>query len=238
MNVRNTATLRKPLSGTLAVNAFLRSVYTWMVLGLGVTTLFAFALTYTPLNRLLFLPNALYAFFGICLAEVFLVIYLSGRIASLASGTATGLFLLYSALNGITLSFLLIAFQVGSVVQAFASAMGMFAFMSIYGHFTKRNLGSWVYYLQAALFGLILAVVINFFIFQSSLADLLLSFALVLVFLGMTAYDTQLLKQMGESAPQDDPEAVQRATIMGALRLYLDFINIFILMLRIIGDRR
>ena len=233
----NTATLRQPISRVAVTNAFLRSVYNWMAFGLCITAILAYVLTYTPLNELLLTPAAMPVFWVCAIAEIGLVFFLSFRINKLAAGTAATLFLVYSALNGVTLSFLLGLFTAGSVVQAFLATTGMFAFMSLYGMFTKRDLAGIGSFCVMGVFGLILAMLINLF-FQSSRMDMLISFAGVAIFLGLTAYDTQLLKTMGESVPRDDVQAVRRATIMGALRLYLDFINLFIMLLRLMGDRR
>lgn len=234
----NTGALRKPMSRVEATNAFLRSVYNWMAIGLGLTAVVSFALTYTSYSSILASENAMTIFWGASIAEIALVFILSWSIQKLSAPVATLMFLAYSFLNGVTLSFILILFEVGSVAQAFVTATGMFAAISLYGLFTKRDLTSMGSFLFMGLVGLIIAMLVNGFIFQSTAMDLGISVIGVAIFLGLTAYDTQFLKEMGESVPHDDATAVRRGTIIGALKLYLDFINLFILLLRILGDRR
>ncbi|MDR2076584.1 MAG: Bax inhibitor-1/YccA family protein [Desulfovibrio sp.] len=237
MNVNGTATARSPISSVAAVNAFLRSVYNWMGLGLGITALLAALFAYTDLRALPLSPGG--QTFGLVamIAEVGLVFYLSLRIQKLAAGTAAGLFLLYSALNGFTLSFILMAYDQTAVAQAFITAAGMFGAMSLYGLYTRKDLAGWGNLLFMGLIGLLIAMVVNIFL-GSSLLGFGISVVGVIIFLGLTAYDTQLLKEMGQSVPYDDPAAVRRGAIIGALRLYLDFINLFLMLLRLIGDRR
>jgi FtsH-binding integral membrane protein len=237
MNANGTLTARRPMSTVAATNAFLRSVYNWMGLGLGITALLAALFAYTDLRALPLSPGG--QSFGLVamIAEVGLVFYLSIRIQKLSAGAATGLFLLYSALNGFTLSFILMLYDQSSVVQAFITTAGMFGAMSLYGLYTKKDLAGWGNLLFMGLIGLLIAMVVNIFL-GSSLLGLGISVIGVIVFLGLTAYDTQLLKEMGESVPQDDQTAVRRGAIIGALRLYLDFINLFLMILRFVGDRR
>lgn len=237
MNTQGSATLPRSAGRVEVTNAFLRSVYNWMALGLGLTAVISFALTYTSLNTFLFTQQGIYVGIGCIILELALVFFLSFRINKLSGGAATSLFMLYSALNGVSLSFVLIMYQVGSVAQAFIACTGMFAAMSLYGLFTKRDLAGWGSFLFMGLIGVIIAMIVNMFM-QSSMMTFAISLVGVGIFLGLTAYDTQLLKEMGESTPTDNPVAVRRATIMGALRLYLDFINLFMMLLRLLGDRR
>lgn len=220
------------------MNAFLRGVYNWMAMGLGLTAVIACALTYyPPLTQYLLTPAGQMVGFGSIIAELAIVFFLSFRINKITGTTATTMFMVYSALNGISLSFVLLAYTASSVAQAFITAAGMFAGMSIYGLFTKRDLTGMGGLLTMGLIGLIVAMIVNIFL-QSTMLELGISLIGVALFLGLTAYDTQYLKEMGESAPQNDAVAVRRATIMGALKLYLDFINLFIMLLRLMGDRR
>lgn len=237
MNMNNTATMRQSAARIELVNAFLRTVYNWMAAGLGITAVIACALTYTDLRYYMLTPTA-QTFGFICIfAELALVFILSLRIQKLQASTATTMFLVYSALNGITLSYVLMAYAASTVATAFLTTTGMFAAMSLYGLTTKRDLTSMGSLLTMALFGLIIAMVVNIFL-ASSTMDWIISIAGVLIFLGLTAYDTQFLKEMGESVPHDDATAVRRGAIIGALKLYLDFINIFIMLLRIFGGNR
>jgi hypothetical protein len=176
------------------------------------------------------------AFWVLLIAEVGLVFYLSARIQKISGGAATSLFLIYSALNGVTLSILLMAYTTAALFKAFFTAAGMFGAMSIYGYVTKKDLTSWGSFLFMGLIGVFIAMLVNMFL-QSAVMDFVISGIGVIVFLGLTAYDTQKLKTMGETAPMDDATVVRRGTIMGALMLYLDFINLFIMLLRLFGGR-
>lgn len=237
MSLNNADVLRKPMSRAEVLNVFMRSVYNWMFTGLAVTAVISFALTYTPLNSIMLNPSI--GILGIiCMVvELGLVFYISARINKLSAGTATGLFLLYSALNGFTLSIILMAYSVGSVAQAFITATAMFGAMSVYGLVTKRDLSGMGRYLFMGLIGLIVAMVINMFLGSSSM-DLLISLVGVALFLGLTAHDTQRLNDMGASMPADDAVAVRRGAVYGALVLYLDFINLFLFLLRLFGGSR
>ena len=225
-------------------NAFMRGVYLWMAIGLVITAAFAYGvLGFTPLFKLFFVETARgFAvnkpiFYGAMIAEVGLVIALSAAIHKLSGMAATAMFILYSALNGMTLSLILLVYTQQSVMTAFLTTAGMFGAMSVYGLVTKRDLTSMGSFMMMGLFGIIIAMVVNLFL-GSSMLSLGISIVGVIVFLGLTAYDTQALRNMGESAPMDDATAIRRGTIMGALKLYLDFINIFLMLLRIFGDRR
>jgi FtsH-binding integral membrane protein len=225
------------MSTAAVTNAFLRSVYNWMGLGLGITALLAVLFAYTDLRAIPLSPGGQNFGLMALLVEFGLVFYLSLRIQKLSSGAATGIFLLYSALNGFTLSFILMAYTESSIAQAFITTAGMFGAMSLYGLYTKKDLAGWGSLLFMGLIGLLIAMVVNIFL-GSGLLEFGISVAGVVIFLGLTAYDTQLLKEMGQSVPYDDPAAVRRGAILGALRLYLDFINLFLMLLRLVGDRR
>lgn len=217
-------------------NAFMRGVYLWMTTGLVVTGIAGWMTLNTPaVMRLVFGTPGV--FIGLLIAEVLLVFAISGLINKLSGAAATGLFLLYSAMNGVTLSAIMIVYTSQSVFQAFFTAAGMFGAMSMYGLFTKRDLTGLGSFMMMGLFGILIAMIVNMFV-KSSAMSLGISILGVFIFLGLTAYDTQYLRNMGESAPMDDAVAVRRGTILGALKLYLDFINIFLFLLRIMGDRR
>ena len=237
MSPNNTEVLRRPISRVEVTNAFLRTVYNWMALGLGLTALISFALTYTAMSEILYNPQVRTLGLVAIFVELGLVFFLSLRIQKLSAGAATGLFLAYSALNGFTLSYVLLAYAASSVAQAFLVATGMFAAMSVYGLVTKRDLTSMGSLMTMGLFGVIIAMVVNLFL-QSTMMELIICGAGVLIFLGLTAYDTQFLKEMGESVPADDAVAVRRGAILGALKLYLDFINLFLMLLRLFGSSR
>ena len=218
------------------VNAFLRGVYWWMTAGLALTGAMAWLVYNSPTMRQIIFGNKL-VFIGFIIAELVLVIFLSARIQRLAGSTATMLFMLYSALNGATFSVFLMAYTMPSVATVFFITAGTFGATSLYGLVTKRDLTSLGGFMMMGLIGIIIASIVNVFM-QNPMVYMVISYVGVIVFVGLTAYDTQRLRVMGESVPANDPEAVRRGTIMGALALYLDFINLFIMMLRIFGERR
>jgi hypothetical protein len=219
------------------VNDFVRSVYNWMCLGLALTGLVAlFASNSESMTRLIF-GNSL-IFFGLIIAELALVFSISGLVNRMSAGTATALFILYSGLNGLTLSFIFLVYAQASIVSTFFICAGTFLACSIYGWTTKRDLTSLGGFLMMGLIGIIIASVVNLFI-RSSAVSMIVSYIGVLVFVGLTAYDTQKLKNMALTQPADlDGAVVRKGAILGALSLYLDFINLFLLLLRIFGQSR
>lgn len=218
------------------VNEFIRSVYNWMAIGLGLTGLIAYYIAGSETLVRTFLGNQM-LFFGIIIVELGLVFYLSARIQKIEAGTATAMFLLYAALNGITLSFVFLVYTSSSIASTFFVCAATFVACSVYGMVTQRDLTSMGGFLMMGLIGIIIATVVNIFI-QSAGMTMIISYIGVLVFVGLTAYDTQQLKQMALSQP-DGLEAgvVRKGAIMGALKLYLDFINLFLMLLRILGNR-
>ena len=232
----NFQTVSRTRTDVQATNLFLRGVYNWMSLGLGLTALVAYAVATTPALAQAIFTNPI-LFWGLILAQFGMVMGLSGAVHRMSAATATGLFLLYSALNGATLSSILMVYTAASVFKAFIVCTGMFAAMSIYGTVTKRDLTSMGSFLFMGLIGIIIASIVNIFM-ASPVLDFAISGIGVLIFTGLTAYDTQKLKMMGESAPMDDALAIRRGTILGALTLYLDFINLFLFLLRFFGSSR
>lgn len=218
------------------LNAFMRGVYQWMGLGLLLTAGVSYLVASSPTMLELVFGNQL-VFFGLVIGELILVFTLVARISKMSPQTATGMFLFYSALNGVTLSVIFIAYTQTSIVSTFLITAGMFGAMSVYGLTTKKDLTSWGSFLFMGLIGVIIASIVNIFL-QSSVMHWIISFAGVIVFTGLTAYDTQKLTLMGQEIPQGDSAAVRRGTILGALTLYLDFINLFIMLLRIFGGGR
>ncbi len=218
------------------VNAFMRGVYLWMTIGLGVTAACSyFALTSQAVIRTMITSPML--FLGLLIGEMVLAIWLLRSVHTMSSGKATGIFLAYTALSGVTLAPILLMYTSASVFQAFLTTAGMFGAMTLYGLFTKRDLTGLGSFLLMGLFGIVIAMIVNMFI-QSSRMTMVISMLGVVIFAGLTAWDTQKLRVMGESAPMDDATALRRGTILGALTLYLDFINLFLMLLRLIGDRR
>jgi FtsH-binding integral membrane protein len=170
------------------------------------------------------------------LGVIGLSLYLTAAMHKLSSGTATGLFLLYSALMGVFLGPVLLVYTGASVAQAFLVTAGMFGGMSVYGMITKRDLSGMGNFMIMGLWGILLASIVNMFLGNSAV-DLTISVLGVIIFTGLTAFDTQKLRYMGENAPVDDSLAIRRGALLGALTLYLDFINMFLMLLRLFGNR-
>lgn len=219
---------------TLQAN-FIQKVYGWMCLALTITGFVALRAASSESLMNIIVGNQL-IFFGIIIAELGLVVWLSRSIDTMTSNKAIALFLLYSALNGLTLSVLFLAYTSASIASTFFITAGTFGVMSAYGYFTKSDLSSWGNILFMALIGLIIASVVNIF-WHNEILYWIVTYAGVLIFVGLTAYDTQKIKEMSLKMESESEEG-RKGAIMGALRLYLDFINMFIFMLRIFGDRR
>ncbi len=214
---------------------FMVRVYNWMTAGLAVTGFLAFYVSNNETMLRIVTGNAIVPIVLI-VAQLGLVIYLSGWIQKMSASQATGMFMLYSGLTGITFSFIFLAYTTASITSAFLVTSGTFAAMSFYGYTTKKDLTSWGSFLFMGLIGIIIASLVNLFL-KSPIVYWVTTYAGVLIFVGLTAYDTQKIKEMNilgnEGTEEDTKEAV-----IGALRLYLDFINLFLMILRIMGDRR
>lgn len=215
------------------VSAFLWKVYGWMAIGLGLTALVAFAVAGSPDLLRVLIGNRL-VFFALIIAQLGLVFFLSARADRLAPGTAAGLFTLYSALNGVTLSVILLAYTGESVTMTFVVTAGMFGALALFGSTTKRSLAGAGQFFMMGLIGLILASILGMFWHNDAL-QFLISVVGVIVFTGLTAYDAQRLKQMALALPEGQ---VGSYAVVGALSLYLDFINLFLMLLRFTGSRR
>lgn len=220
---------------SLAFPALMRKVYVWMTLALVLTGITAYGVASSPsLMMTIFQTPAI--MWGLIIAELAIVIAISAAINRLSLTTATLLFVLYSVLNGATLSLIFAVYTMSSIANVFFITAGTFGVMAAYGYFTKRDLSSWGKLLLMALIGLIIATLVNVFLVKSSGFDLILSYAGVLIFVGLTAYDTQKIKQM-LAMQTDMGEGAQKMALLGALSLYLDFINLFLYLLRIFGRR-
>lgn len=180
--------------------------------------------------------SSMMPFYILLAAQLGLVWWMSSRIDSMSSGFATALFILYSALNGVTLSVLFYVYTSASIASTFFITAGTFGVCSAYGYFTKKDLTSMGGFLFMALIGIIIASVVNMFM-GSSMLYWIISYAGVAIFIGLTAYDTQKIKNMSLGLDADSEQG-KKGAVMGALALYLDFINMFIFMLRIFGNRR
>ena len=219
--------------GGVGLQPIMRQVYTWMGLGTLLTAVVAYITVSTPLIYMAANPIILLV---ALLAEFGLVLGISLGFSRLSSGTAMALFFLYAALNGFTLSMVLLAYTSGSVFAAFVSTAALFGAMTILGYTTKVDLTKMGTFLMMGVFGLVIAMVVNIFI-NSGPLNTIISMAGVLIFTGLTAYDTQRIGRMAAQIGADG-EAGAKLAIFGALKLYLDFINMFLFMLRLFGRRR
>jgi len=218
----------------IMVNSFVRSVYNWMAVGLGLTAVVAFVVASS---------NALFSMmysvrFFLIIGELALVFILASRVHKMQASTATALFVFYSALNGATLSVIFVVYTMSSIASTFFVCAATFTACSVYGMVTKRDLTSMGGFMFMGLIGIIIASLVNLFL-RSPAMTMIISYIGVLVFVGLTAYDTQKLKEMALSQPAGlDDGAARKGAILGALTLYLDFINLFLFFLHILGGSR
>jgi FtsH-binding integral membrane protein len=215
------------------VTTFLRSVYGWMCAGLGITALVAFFIAQSP-DLVITIARNKILFWGLMLAQLGIVFYLSARVERIAAGTASLLFVLYSALTGVTFGFILLAYTGESVATTFLVCAGTFGALALYGTTTSRSLAGWGQFLFMGLIGVVLASFVGMF-WHNDGFQFILSFIGVIVFTGLTAYDAQRLKHMAVALPSGQTGSY---AIVGALTLYLDFINLFLMLLRFTGSRR
>ncbi len=215
--------------------SFISKVYGWMSAALIITGAIAYWVSETPEVTSIIFGSKL-VFYGLLIAEIACVIYLASAIKKMSASTATLMFIGYSALNGLTMAAVFLIFTSASIYTTFLITATTFGIMSLYGYYTKRDLTSMGNLAGMALIGLIIASVVNMF-FHNEMLYWITTYAGVLIFVGLTAYDTQKIKNMNiignEGTEEDKKEA-----IMGALTLYLDFINMFLYLLRIFGDRK
>ena len=218
------------------VNEFIRSVYNWMAIGLGLTGVVAFYVSNSETLLKLIFGNQI-IFFGLIIGELILVFTISARVHKMQASTATSLFVLYAALNGATISAIFLIYTKSSITSTFFICAATFIVSSIYGMVTKRDLTSMGQFMFMGLIGIVIASVVNLFV-RSSGMSLIVSYIGVVVFVGLTAYDTQKLRTMALSQPDNlDSGTIRKGAILGALTLYLDFINLFLMLLRILGNR-
>lgn len=218
---------------TSRVQTYISHVYGWMTVGLLLTALVAWYAS-TNLQLLQLLYRGMWV---LLIAELGLVFVISGFINRLSGAAATTLFMLYSVLNGCTFSIYFIVYTSSSIASVFFITAGMFAAMAFYGYTTKRDLSAFGRFLFMGLIGIVIASLVNLFL-KSEPLMWAVTYIGVFVFAGLTAYDNQKLKELGENISYDDQNVFRRFVILGALTLYLDFINLFIMLLRIFGDRR
>ena len=215
------------------VSAFLGKVYGWMFLGLLVTTGTAFVVASSPLLIETLILNRI-LFWGLLFGQLGLVFWLSAKVESMSPTTAAVLFMVYSAAVGITTSVILLVYTAASLVSTFMVTAGMFGALALFGTFTKRSLAGVGQFMFMGLIGLILAMIVNIFWANDALS-FVISVVGVIVFTGLTAWDAQRLKEMAVALPDG---RVGAYAVVGALSLYLDFINLFFFLLRLMGGRR
>ena len=219
-----------------AQSTLMRSVYTWMTLALAITGLTAMymAKSLTVINMMM--QNSM-LFWGVLIAEVVLVMYMSARFNKISFTTATLLFISYSILNGVTLSILFLVYTASSIATTFFVTAGTFGAMALFGYVTKKDLTRIGSLCIMGVIGLIIASVVNMFL-HNTMMDMIISYVGVLLFVGLTAYDAQKIKHLLSGDDIEVNESTQKIALLGALTLYLDFINLFIYLLRILGDRK
>lgn len=221
-------------SSALSFPALMSKVYLWMTLALVVTGMTAYYVASSPAILYAIVSNQI-AFWGLFIGELVLVFVLSSRIMSLSFVTASLMFVIYSIMNGVFFSFILLAYTEQSIATTFLITAGTFGAMSLFGFVTKRDLSAMGRILFMLLIGLIIATVVNIFMKAEGLT-LILNYAGVVIFVGLTAYDTQTIKQMLQE--HGDKEGAEKIALLGSLSLYLDFINLFIYLLRFFGESR
>jgi len=233
--ITNVVARERELEMSKAFPVLMRKVYLWMSLALVITGFTAYYVATTPALISAIITNQI-LFWGLVIGELALVFGLSAAINKLSLTTATLMFVIYAVINGLTLSFIFLVYTASSITSVFFITAGTFAVMAFFGYFTKTDLSSLGKILMMALIGIIIATIVNIFTKSEGLA-MILNYLGVLVFVGLTAYDSQKIKQMLMMAP-DAGEAAQKVALLGALSLYLDFINLFLYLLRIFGTRR
>jgi FtsH-binding integral membrane protein len=215
---------------------FFAQVYGWMAAGLGLTGGIAMFASTSP-ELINFVFGTRFVFLGLIILELVIVGFLSARIFDWSLGKVQAAFVGYAVLNGVTLSCVFLAYTSASIASTFFVTAGTFGVMSLFGYFTKSDLSGWGKLLSMAVIGLLIAMVVNIFL-NNSVLEIVTSFIGVLIFTALTAYDTQKLKQLALLGVTEGEETSNKASILGALTLYLDFVNLFLFLLRIFGRRR
>ena len=221
------------IGATEKVTTFLRAVYGWMCVGLGITAGVAYVVAGSPTLLLTIASNRLY-FWALLGAQLGIVFFLSARVDKLTPAAAGGLFIAYSGLTGLTMAFVLLAYTGASVASTFVVTAGMFGSLALFGTVTSKSLAGWGQFLFMGLIGVVLASVVGIF-WQNDALQFIIAFCGVIVFTGLTAYDAQRLRNMALALPSGQAGSY---AIVGALTLYLDFVNLFLMLLRLFGGRR
>ncbi len=216
-------------------SAFITKVYGWMSLALAITAVVAMFTASTPAMQQLIFGNR-FVLIGLFIGEILLVTFISGIIGNISGALATLLFVAYSILNGLTLSAIFLIYTGASISSTFFATAATFGAMSLYGYTTKKDLTTWGNILFMALIGLVIASLVNMFVSSEALYWII-TYAGIIIFVGLVAYDTQKLKEMSLAGFQS-ADAERKGAILGALALYLDFINLFLMLLRLLGRRK
>lgn len=231
-----TNNLTRNLAEKTAQSVLFRNVYTWMTLALVITGAVAMYMAKSMTLLSMIMQNSL-LFWGILIAELGVVWYLSARIHRISFTSATLLFILYSILNGATLSMIFLIYTMSSIATTFFVTAGTFGVMALFGYVTKKDLTRLGSLCIMGVIGIIIASVVNIFL-QNSMMDMIISYIGVLLFVGLTAYDSQKIKRLLMQDGVEINETTQKIALLGAMTLYLDFINLFLYLLRILGDRK
>ena len=218
------------------IQTYMAQVYGWMTCGLLLTAFVSWYAANTPAVMQAIFSSQI-TFFGLIIAQLAVVFVLSGLVNRLSGAVATALFMLYSVLTGLTMSSIFVLYTYSSIASTFVVTGGMFGAMSLFGYTTKRDLSGMGSMLFMALIGIVLASLVNIWL-KSTALMWAVTYIGVIVFVGLTAYDTQKLKNIGEQLDPADRDGFRKYSIVGALTLYLDFINLFLMLLRIFGNRR
>ena len=222
---------------SVAYRTLFRNVYLWMTLALVITGITSYLVASSPAILHVLFGGSLFLFYGLVIGVLALVWYLSSRINQLSIGSATGFFILYSVLNGVVISSIFLAYTSTSIAFTFFITAGTFAAMALIGTLTNKDLSSWGSFLMMALVGVIIASIANFFM-KSEAMYWVISYVGVLLFLGLTIYDANKIKRALQTHGHEVNDTTQKIALMGALSLYLDFINLFLFLLRIFGGRK
>lgn len=213
---------------------FITKVYNWMALALFITGLVSYFVASSP-QLINIIIGSKFVFYGLLIGELLLVIYLTRSIHKLSQNMVISGFLLYAVLNGLTMSFIFLVYTSNSIATTFYVTAGTFGAMSLYGYYTKKDLTSIGNMAMMGLIGIIIASIVNMFL-KNDMMYWIITYLGVAIFVGLTAYDTQKLKNLGSQGFVND-ESMEKTSILGALTLYLDFINMFLFLLRIFGNR-
>lgn len=236
MDFKSVSRASESLENKSAQAVLFRNVYIWMTLALVITAVTAFLVASSP-SLIYAIIGSKLLFYGLLIGELALVWILSANINKLSFNIATIMFVGYSILNGLTLSIIFLIYTQASIVLTFFVTAATFGAMALFGTITKKDLSSWGNILLMALVGLIIASIANWFV-KSEMLYWIVTYAGVLIFVGLTAYDAQKIKNQLNTYGNEINETTQKIALMGALSLYLDFINLFLYLLRLLGNRK